>query len=288
MKIISFIIFSFYINLISSQNPEFVINNVQNEAIDYNFKIVTVEMKINNISLNEIQTIEILGNAIATDSVGNNFKSDSFYSDKYYDRDNNFYSITFDSVPIGTTEFKYIKGKLKYFTPSTRTGSLIIVENVLKKLNTNLVDSLKSKIIFMDVDNLRNIQLKNKLQKHLTKIAKKNDLSIPLFNKAIKDYFEQLIFPRPEKLTKQFLGYVENPYNRVVQISLVDPSDSKKHKGNYGVMNADGIKLMEYSYFSPVHPQAINAKIILEKNNAVKIFNFELENIKTNSKDYGF
>ncbi len=288
MKIVSFIVFFFYISLIYSQNPEFFINRIQNETIDDNYKIVTVEMEIKNISLNEIHTLELLDNAIATDSVGNNFESDSFYSDKYYDRDNNYYSITFDSIPIGTNEFKNLKGKFKYLTPSTETGSLIIIKNVLKKFNTNLLDSSKIKIVFMDVDNMRGLQVKNKLQKKLTKIAKKNDLSITLFTEAINDYFEQLIFSRPENLTKQFLGYVENPYNQVVQISLVDPSNSKKYKGNYGVMNANGIKLMEYSYFSPVRPQALNAKIILEKNNAIKVYNFELENIKINSTDYGF
>ena len=267
-------------NLIFSQ--QISLNKTYIRDLNPKFKTVAIQLKFENLKLDSLNSVELIGNAEAILSDSKKYFSDDFYTDKYFENKENKYDIVFDSLNKDLKFIKSIKGKLKYVSLSEPNNS--IVKILIKNEESLIFNDNKTgiKIFMLDAKKLDEIyKNKKKLKTYIKSLSVKNNLNKEIFSDAIMSFLKSRYkFKIPLNLSENKLFYVENPSYRVIDLEIYDVNNVKISKIT-SESHSEKWTTWEKRYFDGENlPKKFLVKILLENPESIKHIDFELNNIE--------
>jgi hypothetical protein len=144
----------------------------------------TVKLRVRNFP-NNTNSCELI-NAFATDESNQKIKPEYFLTQA-----NSEFWITFEKNQK-SKKLTSINGKVRFFTISEEAGTIIIADNILKKINKTIYSKNDIKIIVLDVESLKLEKDKNPLEykKEVATIVKANNLNRKWLEDTLKKTFE--------------------------------------------------------------------------------------------------
>ncbi|ESU18404.1 hypothetical protein FCR2A7T_29940 [Flavobacterium cauense R2A-7] len=273
--LIFFILFTFSL---FGQKADVEIVNIYKDSTETKEVYYNLHLNIKNLNIDSNNLIKLL-NAKCTDENGIIHNADLWYIDDYYSRQNNLLDIPTEPTKSEFKTFTKIEGRFKYFTPTIQNNSIVVINKPKEKFNSNILTNRNSlaKAILLNVEEFKKLStdsLKYKSEVH--KIEKKYNIPQNSINKALKVFYKENSFPEAD-YKKMFVFYCEDENENILKINVLDEF-SNCYNGVFGVNNFKRGKLVVINLLK-IPNEKSKLEFILEKKDAVKIYNFELKDV---------
>ena len=275
MKKITNIILILLLNFsVFSQNTEVEIRNIFKDSTDSKQVYYSISLKVKDLILDEYHQVSLL-EAKGILENGNNLNIDKWYTEDYQ------LGLEILTEPM-INEIKklvYLEGKFKYFSPTLKDNSIIHIENLKEKFNSNLLykKNKQSKAILLNIEEFKKLSVDSiKYKVEIEKIEKKLKTPKNSIFYALKQFYKDYSFPEVN-YKKIFAFYCEDNKEEILKINLIDELSNCSH-GSYGVNRLNSGKLVVL-HLNQVPNEKFKLEFIIENKESVKIYNFRLTDI---------
>lgn len=275
MKKLNKLIFIVFVNFsVFSQNTKVEIRNIfedlnESKQIYYNISLKVSDLKTDEY--NRIALLEVRG----IDEKGNNLNIDEWYLEDYG------LGLEIFTIPMRNEIKKLVslEGKFKYFSPTNENQSLVVIEDLKEKFNSNLLfeKNKVSQAILLDVEKIKKLSVDSlKYKIEISKIEKKLKTPSNSIFEALNQFYKDYSF-EGVNYEKMLVFYCEDNKEEILKINLIDELSNCLH-GSYGVNRLKNGKLVVLNLLE-VPSEKCKLEFIIENKKSIKNYNFKLTDI---------